>query len=77
MDREVVKEEDWDDPTRYVFNILCEDLFDPLHHDDLVKPCLLLAPVDEVSGQRRKLVLCDRTVSLACGFGQKVIELGE
>ena len=77
MDREVVEEEDWDDPMQYIFNVQCEDLFNPLHHDGLVKPRLLLAPVDEVSGQRCKLALCDKTICLACGFGQEVTERGE
>ncbi len=77
MDQEVVEEEDSDEPTWYVFNVRCKDLFDPLHYDDLVKPRLPLVPVDEVSGQCRKLTLCDKTVSLACGFGQKVTERGE
>ena len=77
MDQEVVEEEDSDEPTWYVFNVRCKDLFDPLHYDDLVKPRLLLAPVDEVSGQRCKLALCDKTICLACGFGQEVTELGE
>ncbi len=77
MEREVVEEEDWDDPTWYVFNVWCEDLFNPLHHDGLVKPRLLLAPVDEVSEQRCKLALCDKTICLACGFGKEVTECGE